>query len=380
MAVAPDRMMPDRVMVVLPPGEGFSAEAVGAVGLQVFRLSDRGELVVGRAPGAAPFAERRFRAVPDGVGLPMGRRLGYVAGVARLVREERPRLLEVHNRPELAAMLRRRFPRLPMLLVLHNDPRAMRRAARPAARERLARRMGVATVSPWLRERFVGGLSPETAGRVAVLPNCLDLRALPEPAGVGKRDDRILFAGRITADKGADGFVRGCALALPHLPAGWRANMIGGDRFRDGVADTAFMRELRPDAERAGIAMAGYEPHRAVLDAMARTAVVVVPSRWEEPFGLAALEAMASGAVLLCSRRGGLAALTDGVALTVDPDRPEEMAATLRRVAADPELRADLGRRGRERARTYDLPAARARLDVLRATVIATGTTAAGAT
>ena len=31
--------------------------------------------------------------------------------------------------------------------------------------------------------------------------------------------------------------------------------------------------------------MLGYRPHAAVLEAMSRAAIVVVPSRWQEPFG-----------------------------------------------------------------------------------------------
>ena len=110
----------------------------------------------------------------------------------------------------------------------------------------------------------------------------------------------------------------------------------------------------------------GYRPHDAVLRAMAAAAIVVVPSRWPEPFGLVALEAMASGAALMCSDAGGLAALAADAAVFVDPDQPDALAASLVALARDPERRAALARAGRVRANDYDLPTARDRLDALR--------------
>ena len=351
--------------IVLPPREGFSPEAVGAVGLLVQRLSRPDDLVVGRAIDEAPFAGRRYLPVRP-AGAWAGRAASrYAAGVAAALRGESVGLIEVHNRPDVAAALARRYPRIPMLLVLHNDPRTMRRARTPRARQTLARSMRIVTVSSYLRERYLEG----TAGvAVAVLPNCLDLAALPPARPDAERERLILFAGRLVADKGADSFVAACALALPALP-GWRALMIGADRFRPGPGETRFLASLRPAAAVARVELAGYQPHASVLEAMARAAVVVVPSRWPEPFGLTALEAMASGAALVCSGRGGLADLVQGAAAMVDPDRPEAIAAALRRLAGDAPERARLAAAGCARAAEYDLPAARARLARVRAAV-----------
>jgi UDP-glucose:(glucosyl)LPS alpha-1,2-glucosyltransferase len=91
-----------------------------------------------------------------------------------------------------------------------------------------------------------------------------------------------------------------------------------------------------------------------------------VPSRWQEPFGLTALEAMASGAALITSWRGGLAELTEGVSVAIDPDDPHGIAEAIVALARDPEARAALAAAARERARGYDVPAARQRLDQLR--------------
>ena len=365
------------VAVVLPPREGFSAEAVGAIGLLVHRLSRPDELVIGRRVAEAPFADRRHLAVAPPRWRPGRGPIRYAAAVAAILRRHRVRLIEVHNRPDVATALARRFPRTPMLLVLHNDPRTMRLARTVRSRQALARRMGIVAVSGYLRGRFLAG----TAGvDAAVLPNCLDLAALPPALPAAARERLILFAGRLVADKGADSFVAACARVLPDLP-GWRALMIGADRFRAAADETPFLAALRPAAAAAGIGLAGYRPHAAVLEAMARAAIVVVPSRWSEPFGLAALEAMASGAALVCSDRGGLGELAREAAVIVDPDRPDEIAAALCRLAADVPERERLGEAGRRRAAEHDLPGARRALEAIRAERIrrGSGSTRSGA-
>ena len=198
-----------------------------------------------------------------------------------------------------------------------------------------------------------------------MLENFIDVDARPD--GVA-RGDVILFAGRVVADKGADAFVAACALALPELP-GWRAEMIGADRFGADSPETTWLAALRPRAAAAGVAMRGYQPHGAVLRAMAGAAMVVVPSRWAEPFGMTALEAMAAGAALIASDRGGLREVIGDAAVVIDPEDEAAIAAAMVALARDPARRAGLAALGLARARRFDIGVARARLAQLRSDV-----------
>lgn len=364
------------VAVVLPPREIFSPERTGAVGLLVRRMarapSAFASVVLG-LPGDAPFADVPFRAVRPAFRL-AGHAGRYAAGVAGLLAAQPPLLVEVHNRPEAALYLARRFPAVPVVLLLHNDPQGMRRARTAAERGALlARLAAVATVSAWVRQRLLEGVSGPPA--VHVLPNCIDMSEIP--AAPGGRDHSILFAGRVVADKGADIFVQACARALPVLP-GWRAEVLGADRFGPTSPETPFLRALRPEAAAACVALAGWRPHPDILAAMAQAGMVVVPSRWPEPFGMTALEAMACGAPLLCSMRGGLAEVAGDAAVAIDPDDPEALAAAIVALAGDPARRAALGAAGRARAAGFDVRSAAAALDALRREVLATWPRAPG--
>jgi UDP-glucose:(glucosyl)LPS alpha-1,2-glucosyltransferase len=357
------------VATVLPPGEGFGPGRTGAIGMIAHRLSAtpgfRSVLIGG--PQAGPsFADCEFRIARPPLWLPGNINTRYAAGAARVLRSLRPALIEVHNRTEVALALARRLPGLPVSLFLHNDPQSMRSARTPAQRQRLLSRLaGIVTVSDYLRRRLLDGIVAP-ARMPVVLPNCIDLSTLPPPQ---PRERVILFVGRVVPEKAPDAFVAACAIALPQI-AGWRAEIIGSDRFRADSPDTGFVRAVRDAAGTAGVGMSGYRDHPDVLAALARAAIAVVPSRWEEPFGLAALEAMASGVALICSTRGGLPEVAGDAALYADPDNPAAIAAAIVDLTRDDARRESLAAAGRARAQGFDLPATHAALAALRRSLI----------
>jgi glycosyltransferase involved in cell wall biosynthesis len=84
---------------------------------------------------------------------------------------------------------------------------------------------------------------------------------------------------------------------------------------------------------------------------MAAATVVVVPSTYEG-FGLPAVEGMACGVPVLASRAGATVEVCGDAALLVEGDR-DGLAAGLRELIERPELRRDLGARGRRRAAEF---------------------------
>jgi glycosyltransferase involved in cell wall biosynthesis len=353
------------VAVVLPPREGFGPGRTGAIGLLARRLTQTPgfeTIVFGGKQDGPVFPGIDFRAVAPGL-WPLGNtNVRYATAVGDVLRKLKPALIEVHNRPEIALVLAARLPGVPVTVILNNDPVGMRDAETPVERGEMLRRLaGVITSSEWLRQRVLQGVT-DPAKDPVVLPNCLDLAELPAPR---RRERLVLFAGRVVADKGPDAFVSACAAALPHLPD-WVAEIIGADRFSFDSPDTAFVQMIRSAAEGANVRMLGYRDHPEVLAAMSRAAIVVVPSRWAEPFGLVALEALASGAALICSPRGGLPEVAGDAAVYADPDRPAEIAAAIRALATDDRRRAALAEAGRARAMLFDVPVIAERLAALR--------------
>ncbi len=335
-------------IIILPPREGFNADNAGAIGLVArrFAMALPGTMVLGGAAKAYP-------------GIPYERVKNWL-GVLRALQRHRPRSIEVHQQPRLALLLALLFRRARIMLFLHNDPLTMRGLKTKFERALMLRRLhAVVCVSTWLQSRYATGLHRTPH----MLHNPLTLAELPPQAA---KQNLILFAGRIVPDKGPDQFIAACAQALPQLP-GWRACMIGGDRFGPDSPQTPFVAAMQAAAAQAGVAFHGAQPHAQVLDAMARAAIIAVPSQWAEPFGLTALEAMASGAALITTGQGGLAEVAGQAACLIPPCNAPALAAAIMHLARDPAARIALAQAGLARAKLFDTPVIAASLMALRA-------------
>ena len=79
--------------------------------------------------------------------------------------------------------------------------------------------------------------------------------------------------------------------------------------------------------------------------------VVVVPSVWIEPFGITALEGMASGLPVVASKTGGLAdtVIDKQTGFHFEPGNASELAGRLRELILDADLRRQMGAAGRQR-------------------------------
>ena len=99
----------------------------------------------------------------------------------------------------------------------------------------------------------------------------------------------------------------------------------------------------------------GERSHSEVLAAFERCLFSVVPSIWEEPFGLVVLEAMAAGKPVVASAIGGITDIvTDGVdGLLAQPGRAESFAAAIRRLLENREERESMGSAAAQTARRY---------------------------
>lgn len=96
--------------------------------------------------------------------------------------------------------------------------------------------------------------------------------------------------------------------------------------------------------------------------------VFVFPSAVES-FGLPPLEAMAAGTPVIGSNRLSVPEIIGDAGLTVDPDDVDALSRALSRILGDPELRKDLVKRGKERAREMSWDrTARGIEDILRRT------------
>ncbi|TCD02293.1 glycosyltransferase family 1 protein [Erythrobacteraceae bacterium CFH 75059] len=160
--------------------------------------------------------------------------------------------------------------------------------------------------------------------------------------GIGDDQAAVVFLGRLVMEKGLDVFAatvgRLREAGVPH------AVLVIGD----GPAASWFRAAL-PQA-----AFAGFQTGEALGRALASGDIFFNPSV-TETFGNVTLEAMACALPVVAAGATGSASLVeDGVTgRLVPPDRPDAFAAALAPYCTDAALRAQHGKAGLERARTY---------------------------
>ena len=268
------------------------------------------------------------------------------AGFGRALREQRrlrPAVLHAHwwfPSGVLAAAMKRLSP-VPLVTTMHgSDVRLGRstKAARSAFRWVLGSSDLTTSVSRWLSEQ-THTISPmERPPIVAPMPAATELFT----PGPGRERDRLLYVGRLNAQKGVELLLR--ALALMQRPA-----------TLDIVGDGADAQSLRNLAGSLGIGERitwhGTLPQENLIPFYRRAAALVVPSR-DEGLGLVAVEAQLCETTVVAFDSGGLRDIVeDGSTGVLVPQLDEEaLASAIDGLLADPIRALELGKGGRRAA------------------------------
>ena len=354
-----------RIAVILPRGTHFGPDKATAIDLCAYdfvRFSRyRDETVVLGEALDRPFDGVRFIGVDRRSGQSQA---SFSDALAAAAAAERPDVVVVHQHIPSARRIARRFGNRPVLLHRHNNPKQPKGfLGRWLERRKYAAFARIIVISAYCRDRLVETF-PSLDAKTHVVHNGLDLGEWP--ATDAKRPE-VLFVGRAVPEKGVLEAARAAVSALANVPD-WRVRFILSG-LDGNVGYTAEVTEaLRPLGNRAEIL--SDQPHAIVREAFRTAAIALVPSRFEEPFGRTAIEAMAGGAALICSLRGGLKEIADGVALAIDPDNPASIADAIGSLVNDEALRHRLAAEGRKRVETaFTIERSAAQLDDIYASV-----------
>jgi glycogen synthase len=114
------------------------------------------------------------------------------------------------------------------------------------------------------------------------------------------RDRDLIFVGRLVSDKGTDVLIRAIGILK-------KRNLISSltiiGRGPEQTNLVALVHEL--GLEQA-VTFVGEKVSAELAELMNQHAIIVIPSRWAEPFGVVALEGIACGCIAVGSANGGL--------------------------------------------------------------------------
>ena len=255
----------------------------------------------------------------------------------------------VHGEPAVIVPLKKARPKAKIVLYCHYDLFRWYRAPE-------VRRVAAACHRVLCNSQYIGDYVNRKAGRklgnlrVAYYGIDVEQFAPVESPPTGR--PVVLFFGRVEHQKGVDLLIEAAKIVRGH-GVDFTLRVIGGRWLGPGVPQlTPYEQELRELARPLGSDVVFDPPvSRALIAAeIQKSSVVCVPSRWEEPFGLVVLEALACGVPTIASNRGGIPEAAGDAAIYFDPSDIQALAGHLERLLRDPAERARLGALGRRRA------------------------------
>ncbi len=295
-----------------------------------------------------------------------------------IMTRERPQIVHAHNWLVHSYLPLKRFYRAPLVMTLHDHSlicatkRMMYRGV-PCTGPGMAKCLScsrthygavkgsVTTVGNWVMSAFERGtvdrflpISQATATACGLAGSHLPYEVVPDfiPNDLGEpgpvtdpriaqlpADEFILFAGDMSADKGADVMLRAYA-GLDNAPP---------------LVLIAKSELPKPPELLRNVIILNNWPHDAVMEAWRRCTFALVPSVLAEPFGLVAIEAMSAGRAVIASRTGGLADIVvDGeTGILVTPNDSLDLRLAIKRLLGDPILRKRMGQAGKLRVNRY---------------------------
>jgi len=207
------------------------------------------------------------------------------------------------------------------------------------ARDAAARANIVIAVSEFTRSQVISLLDVPPA-KVRVVHH--GVRGLDYPAV--ERQKIILNVGAIQKRKNIARLVE----AFETVDRSWKLVLAGSSGYGGGEIQARI--EASPARER--ICLPGYVSPKDLAGWYAQAAIFAFPSL-DEGFGMPVLEAMAAGTPVVTSNRSALPEVAGDAAILVDPEDIDALGQALRNLTGKCDLRDELSRRGKERARRF---------------------------
>jgi len=248
----------------------------------------------------------------------------------------------IHNRPEFAVALTPHIHHAGGRVVLHlHNSHLVEGPVRLMRQVRVDR---LVFVSEFLLQQARNKF-PQ-AGVSSVLYNGAD-QSIFYPAGDGHKNSApvtVLFAGRLVEDKGVHILLEAMKL-LAQQGVRLQAHIVGCSSFGT-EEETDYVRRLKRTSP-ATVEFLKYRSGVALGDLFRGADMFCSPSIWDEPFGLVNVEALACGLPVVSTLSGGTSEIfSTGGGILVERGCAVQLASALRRLAENPELRAQLGQEG----------------------------------
>lgn len=281
----------------------------------------------------------------------------YLECAIKDIRRKQFDLIVLENRPGFALKLKENFT-AKIVYHLHND--LLNSKTRNATNiYNIASR--IVTVSDYITSRICTININDT--KCTTVHNGIDTRTFTRavsPANIPSITDNdfvIVFSGRINNEKGIMELISAMNIIDRKIPI--KLLVLGSSFY--GIKDNndSFVNKLKEKAEpvKDRIFFTGFIPYKEMPNYLKRADVAVLPSTWDEPFGLTIAEAQAMRLPIITTRRGGIPEVVteeNAILLHTDEQFIEKLADAILYLYEHPEKRAAMAKASLERSKLFD--------------------------
>ncbi|PEL10492.1 glycosyltransferase family 4 protein [Bacillus sp. AFS017336] len=290
----------------------------------------------------------------------------YREGVVQYIEGKQFDLIHIFNRPRLVLPIRKVAPKAKITLSMHNDMFNIGKIAVDEANLVLEEVSSIVTVSDYVGN-VIRELYPQSSNKIRTIYSGVDSdRFLPgnDSRIVSTRNTLrkefglenktvILFAGRLSENKGVDRLIR----ALPTLSKTFKdlaLVIVGSNWFsQNNVTDyVAYIRAISKKQD-VPIITTGFVSPFEIQNWFAVADLFVCTSLWQEPLARVHYEAMAAGLPIVTTARGGNPEVIipgENGLIVENPVDPNEFATKITEILSNKSLMKNMGIRGRELA------------------------------
>ncbi len=253
----------------------------------------------------------------------------YVLLAALYAKRKNIYIIHIHNRPNYVSIIKRLNPDAKVILHMHNDH--VLDLNEKQIKDLYKYCNIILSVSKYIQN---GILRKGSDVGIDLSAKCHVLINGCNPAKFKKRkplldSNKILFVGRILPEKGIKQLIQATLMIKTNYPQ-VKLVIAGSDGYGP-KEDSEFQKELKKIAKKEinSFEFLGYVNHQNVGELFANTALYVVPSIWNEPFGLTVLEGMASGIPMIVGNTGAIPEIVGDTAIKVNCKDVETLAETI---------------------------------------------------
>ena len=329
--------------IILPYKEIFSSDKASAVSLTIKNSAEfsrfKNKICVYGQITKKPFQEIKFRGVKTNKFLHYGNNnsifINYNKTYNHNNNQNEKKIIEFHNRPYVFNMAIKKQDKYPMTLHFHNDPRTMLGSKTVKQRISIAQNAAaVYFVSEYIKDCFLDSIG-RNFNNLFVIPNGIQRVIKDMPI----KKKKILFIGRLVHDKGCHLFVNSIR-EIVKKNIDWEFLIIGTPKAGEKKLNSAYAINLINDFNSFGknTKYLGFVENYEVKKILEKTAILVVPSIWQEPFALTALEGMCSGAAVIASKVGGMREMLADTGLLIDDINETKLEKAINSLIINKEL------------------------------------------